>query len=162
MSRFWRSPIGLLSGSMRRPFHAKPSWRVSPYAMANLVAPFSCVIADEKISEIAGVELTHLIAGASFTKSSWRCSTGFAEGGRSERDLRDERGGLFHTWDRRGTGHRPKHGPAVSEITRCHEAEASPAANIEARRLYGIRRPAGVGGAGKLRGPAPGAQGPGL
>ena len=41
------------------------------------------VIADEKMSEIAGVELTHPMAGASFTKSSWRCSTDFAEGGTS-------------------------------------------------------------------------------
>ena len=53
------------------------------------------VTAGEKLSENTGMELTHLKEGASFTKSSWRCSH-FVEGGTSERDLRDERGGPFH------------------------------------------------------------------
>ena len=39
------------------------------------------VTADEKMSENAGVELTHPMAGASFTKSLWRCPTDFADGG---------------------------------------------------------------------------------
>ena len=59
----------------------------------------AAVTADEKLSENAEMVLTHPIAGASFTKSSWRCSH-FAEGGTSERDLRDERGGPFHQGDR--------------------------------------------------------------
>ncbi len=53
----------------------------------------SSVTADEKMREIAGMELTHLMARASFTKTSWRCLPSFAEGGTSERDLRNERGG---------------------------------------------------------------------
>ena len=47
--------------------------------------------------------MTHPMAGASFTKSSWRCSTDFVEGGTSERDLRDERGGLKLTPQRSET-----------------------------------------------------------
>ena len=83
------------------------------------------------MSEIAGVELAHLMAEASFTKSSWRCPTDFAEGGTSERDLRNERGGSHHTGYRRGTAHRKGHGSPVSEITRCHEAQVSAAAGIQ-------------------------------
>ncbi len=41
--------------------------------------------------------MTHPMVGASFTKSSWRCSADFAEGGTSERDLRDEGSGPLHT-----------------------------------------------------------------
>ena len=59
----------------------------------------AAVTADEKLSEIAEMVLTHPISGASFTKSSCRCSH-LAEGGTSERDLRDERGGPFHPRDR--------------------------------------------------------------
>ena len=104
------------------------------------------VIADEKMSEIAGVELVHLMVEASFTKSSWRCPTDFAEGGRSERDLRNERGGSHHTGYRRGTAHCKEHASPVSEITRCHEAQASAAAGIQAGFLRRVRRPADVEG----------------
>ncbi len=125
------------------------------------------VIADEKMSEIAGVELVHLMVEASFTKSSWRCPTDFAEGGRSERDLRNERGGSHHTGYRRGTAHCKEHASPVSEITRCHEAQAAAAAGIQPfDKLRRIPTPGtstgGCRGTGKLRGAAPGAQGPGL
>ena len=89
------------------------------------------VIADEKMSEIAGVELTHPMAGASFTKSSWRCSTDFAEGGTSERDLRDEGSGPFHTGYRRGTGHRSKYGAEIPEVAGGHAAQAPALQGIE-------------------------------
>ena len=56
------------------------------------------VIAGEKLSENAGMELTHLNERASFMKSSWRRSH-FVEGGTSERDLRDETGGPVHPGD---------------------------------------------------------------
>ena len=88
-------------------------------------------IADEKMSEIAGVELTHPMAGASFTKSSWRCSTDFAEGGTSERDLRDERGGPFHPGYCRGTGHRSKYGAEIPEVAGGHAAQAPALQGIE-------------------------------
>ena len=68
------------------------------------------------------------MAGASFTKSSWRCSTDFAEGGTSERDLLDERGGPFHPGDRRGTGHRSQYGAEIPEVSGSHAAHFTSAA----------------------------------
>ena len=62
-------------------------------------APVGGVTVDEKLSEIAEMVFTHSISGASFTKSSWRCSH-FAEGETGERDLRDERDWPFHPGDR--------------------------------------------------------------
>ena len=118
------------------------------------------VVADEKMSEIAGVELTHLMARASFKKSSWRCPTDSAEGGTSERNLRDERGRPFHAGDLRGSGHRPEHGTPESEITRFHEAEASLSEGIEAVAPHGIRRPAGAGGGWKTAWSCTGSSGP--
>ena len=72
------------------------------------------VTADVKMSEIAEVELTHRRKVASSADTVRRCFRQIAEGGRSERDLRDERGGPFRPGDRRGTGHRPEHGARVS------------------------------------------------
>ena len=105
-----------------------------------LPAPkFHIVIADEKMSENAGMVLTHLNAGALFTKSSWRCSTDFAEGGTSERDLRDERSGSLHTGYRRGTGHRWKYGAEIPEVAGGHAAETPAFQGIEAGRLHRVR-----------------------
>ena len=67
-----------------------------PTLKARFIAAFSeSVTADEKLGENAGMELTHLNEGTSFTKSSWMFSH-FVEGGTSERDLRHERHGQFH------------------------------------------------------------------
>ena len=108
-------------------FHPWLGDQVPPFTLLIAVD----VIADEKMSEIAGVELTHPMAGASFTKSSWRCSTDFAEGGTSERDLRDERGGPFHTGYCRGIGHRSKYGAEIPEVSGGHAAQGPALQGIE-------------------------------
>ena len=67
------------------------------------------------MSEIAEVELTHPRMVASSAHTLRRCFKQIAEGGRSERDPRDERGGPLDPGDRRRTGHRPEHGAPVSQ-----------------------------------------------
>ena len=54
------------------------------------------VTADVKMGEIAEVELTHHRMVASSADTVRRCFRRIAEGGRSERDLRDERSGSLH------------------------------------------------------------------
>ena len=97
------------------------------------------VIADEKMSENAGVELTHLKAGALFTKFSWRCPTEIAEGGRRERDLRNERRRAVHPWDRGRTGHCTEYGSPLPELAGGHSADAPATEGIQAGPLHRIR-----------------------
>ncbi len=78
---------------------------------------FSSVSADVKMSEIAEIELTHLRPEASSTENPWRCCREIDKGGRSERDIRDERRGLFDQGDCAEVGHCSKHGAPVSEHT---------------------------------------------
>ena len=99
----------------------------------------SGVIADERMSETAGMVLTHLNAGASFTKSSWRCSTDLAEGGTGERDPRDEGSGPFHTGYRRGTGHGEGYGAEIPEVAGGHAAGARALQGIEGGRSHRVR-----------------------
>ena len=54
------------------------------------------VTADVKMGEIAEVELTHHRMVASSADTVRRCFRRIAEGGRSERDLRDERSGSLY------------------------------------------------------------------
>ena len=56
------------------------------------------------MNEIAEVELTHPRMVASSLDTVRRCFRQIAEGGRSERNIRDERSGTVHPGDRRGTG----------------------------------------------------------
>ena len=74
------------------------------------------VTADAKLSGTAEMVLTHPISGASFTKSSWRCSH-FAEGGTSESDLREERGGPFHPGPWRPTISHQRQPPTPGRMT---------------------------------------------
>ena len=97
------------------------------------------VIADEKMSENAGVELTHLKAGALFTKFSWRRLTEIAEGGRRERDLRNERRRAVHPWDRGRTGHCTEYGSPLPELAGGHSADAPATEGIQAGPLHRIR-----------------------
>ena len=86
------------------------------------------VSADVKMSEIAEIELTHLRAEASSTGNPWRCCREIVEGGRSERDIRDEGCGVLDAGDSPEAGHCSKHGASVPECTRgdgAHSAEAS-------------------------------------
>ena len=101
----------------------------------NLQAARAAVTADAKMSEIAEIELTHHSKVASSADTVRRCLRQIAEGGRSERDLRDEMSGAFHTADRRGTGHRQEHGAPVSEIAGGHQGQTSTAASIQAGPL---------------------------
>ena len=132
------------------------------FAYRRPVAGSARVSANVKMSGIAGMALTHRTARASFTKSSWRCSTHFAEGGTSERDLREERGGPFHPGDRRGPGECQERGPPVPELSGSHEAEAKATAEFQAGPLHRVRRPAPRRRVGELRGAAPGTEEPGV
>ena len=110
-----------------------------------------CVTADEKMSENAGIELTHRTVQASFTRISWRCLRDFAEGGTSERDLRDERSGPFHPGDRRGLGHSLEHGSPVPQVPGSHAAEAPATADVQPLDKLGRipRRTTSTGGCRK-------------
>ena len=57
--------------------------------------------------------LTHLKDRALFTELSWRCLLHIAEGGTSERDLREKRRGPFHPRDRGRFGHCQEYGSPV-------------------------------------------------
>ena len=57
---------------------------------------FCRVTADVKMSQIAEVELTHHRIVASSADTVRRCFRQIDEGGRSERNIRDERSGSFH------------------------------------------------------------------
>ena len=124
--------------------------------------PAAPVTADVKMGEIAEVELTHHRIVASSVDTVRRCFRQIAEGGRSERNIRDERSGSFHPWDRLRTGHRPEHGAPVSEIAGDHQGQAPTTASIQAGPIHPLHRQSPPRGVGELRGTAPGAEGPGL
>ena len=92
------------------------------------------------MSEIAEVGLTHPRIVASSADTVRRCFREIAEGGRSERNIRDERSGTFHQGDRRGTGHRPEHGAPVFEIAGGHQGQAQAASSIQAGPLHRLHR----------------------
>ena len=62
------------------------------------------------------MELTHPVMVASSAGTLQRCVKHIAEGGRSERDLRDEGGGPFDPRDCLRVGRVPQHGPPVPEV----------------------------------------------
>ena len=65
------------------------------------------VSANVKMSEIARMELTHLRERASSTETPWRWCKEIVKGGNSERDIRNERVGLFHSGYSQGIVHCP-------------------------------------------------------
>ena len=114
------------------------------------------------MSETAEVELTHRRIVASSADTVRRCFRQIAEGGRSERDLGDERSGLFH----RGiAGELGIARNTVRQYLKSPEAiRAKPrpqrASKLDPYTGYIDRRL--DEGVGELRGAAPGAEGPGL
>ena len=69
-----------------------------------------------RMGESSKIELTHPMIMASSAGTLRRCVKHIAEGGRSERDLRDERGGPFDPGNCPGAGRVPQHGAPVPEI----------------------------------------------
>ena len=78
-----------------------------------LITPVSSKL---KMGGSSKMELTHPVMVASSAGTLRRCVKHIAEGGRSERDLRDERGGPFNPGNCPGSGHIPQHGAPVPEI----------------------------------------------
>ena len=70
---------------------------------------------------------------ASSTELLWRCLGGIAERWRRERDIRDERGGLFDQRDSRRLGYCPEHGAAIPEYA---GGDAIEAAAVKRARQY--------------------------
>ena len=90
-----------------------------------------CVSANVKMGEIARMELTHLRERASSTETPWRWCKEIVKGGNSERDIRNERVGLFHSGYSQGIGHCPEYGTAVPEGSGSGYAQAAAAAVIQ-------------------------------
>ena len=109
-----------------------------------------------KMGESSKMALTHPKVVASSAETLRRCVKHIAEGGRSERDLRDERSGPFDPVHCPGVGCVPQHGAPVPEIPGGHSAEAQAAAGVEAGPLRRAYRPADGRRAGELPGAGPG------
>ena len=93
--------------------------------------PLRPVSANVKMGEIARMELTHLRERASSTETPWRWCKEIVKGGNSERDIRNERVGLFHSGYSQGIGHCPEYGTAVPEGSGSGYAQAAAAAVIQ-------------------------------
>ena len=104
------------------------------------------------MSEIAKMELTHPMVVASSADTLRRCVKHIADGGRSERDLRNERGGLLHPGNSRRIGHCPEHGTPVPEASGSGYNQAAPAAGIQAGPVHRVHGSAACGRIGELRG----------
>ena len=89
-----------------------------------------------KVSRNYGLELTHRKAMASSTELLWRCLGGIAERWRRERDIRDERGGLFDQRDSQRLGYCPEHGAAIPEYAGGNAIEAAAATRVEIGPLH--------------------------
>ena len=98
------------------------------------------------------MELTHLRESASSTGNPWRWCVEIVKGGRSERDLRNERGGIFDPGHSQGIGHCPEHGTAIPERAGSGCAQAAAAKGIQAGPVQRVHGPAALGRAGELCG----------
>ena len=94
-----------------------------------------------KMGESSKMELTHPKVAASSAGALRRCVKHIAEGGRSERDPRDERSGPFDPGDCPGAGRVPQHGTPVPEVPGGHASQAAAAAGVEAGPLRRAYRP---------------------
>ena len=83
-----------------------------------------------KMGESSKMELTHPKLVASSARTLRRCVKHIAEGGRSERVLRDERSGPFDPGDCPGAGRVPQHGTPVPEVPGGHASQAAAAAGV--------------------------------
>ena len=96
--------------------------------------------------------MTHLRERASSTETPWRWCKEIVKGGNSERDIRNERVGLFHSGYSRGIGHCPEYGTAVPEGSGSGYAQAAAAAVIQVGPVHRVRGSAAFGRLGELRG----------
>ena len=111
------------------------AWRLAGTCGQRLHRGADGVSSKLKIGESSKMELTHPKVAASSAGTLRRCVKHIAEGGRSERDLRNERGGPFDPGDCPGAGRVPQHGAAVPEVPGGHVAQAAAAAGVEAGPL---------------------------
>ena len=99
---------------------------------------------------------------ASSTELLWRCLGRIAERWSRERDIRDERGGLFDPRDSQRLGHCSEHGAAIPEYAGGDATEAAAATRVEIGAVHGIHRQTDGGKVGELSSAAAGAASPGV
>ena len=97
------------------------------------------------------MELTYLRERASSTGNPWRWCVEIVEGGRSERDLRNE-GGLFGPGHNQGVRHCPEHGTAIPERSGSSHAQATASEGIQAGSVHRVHRPQAFVRVGELCG----------